>query len=363
MKNLFLALFAIILLATSCKDDEMMFDYTVPTTYNFENVSYSGQTSRLAMLTEWRAYMATSREEGGVIDAARMKAMFENSEGAMFSQEYSKQIKSKTFEPVVSDFEELIDQLATTSEITTVAEPHTAGRLATADGTSTYLMDARGIDHAQVIEKGLMGACFYYQIAEVYTGDDRMDVDNETIEPGEGTAMEHHWDEAFGYFGVPIDFPTTTDGLFFWGKYSNTVNGVLGTNQKIMDQYLKGRAAITNDDLTARDEARVAVRAELEMAVVGAAIHYLNEVLANWDDYAKRQHALSEAIGFIYSLQFNPDKKVDNEAIKAYLALLGNNGNSDITTMDVATIQETLVKTVKTTMAIDYGLTAVADEL
>ncbi|MBK6524212.1 MAG: DUF4856 domain-containing protein [Crocinitomicaceae bacterium] len=24
------------------------------------------------------------------------------------------------------------------------------------------------------------------------------------------TAMEHHWDEAFGYFGVPVDFQPTS---------------------------------------------------------------------------------------------------------------------------------------------------------
>ena len=102
-----------------------------------------------------------------------------------------------------------------------------------------------GLDHAQLIEKGLMGACLYYQATSVYFGDDRMNVDNEMVEVGEGTEMEHHWDEAFGYFGVPKDFPTSTDGLFFWGSYSNQRNGILESNQKLMDAFLKGRAAIS----------------------------------------------------------------------------------------------------------------------
>jgi len=60
-----------------------------------------------------------------------------------------------------------------------------------------------------------MGACLYYQATSVYMGASKMDVDNETIVPGEGTAMQHHWDEAFGYFSVPKDFPLNKSGLFF----------------------------------------------------------------------------------------------------------------------------------------------------
>ncbi|MEZ5022552.1 MAG: DUF4856 domain-containing protein [Chitinophagales bacterium] len=50
-------------------------------------------------------------------------------------------------------------------------------------------------------------------------------VDNTTIEEGDNyTAMEHHWDEAFGYLGVPVDFksnwPSDRNGRSqIWGSY------------------------------------------------------------------------------------------------------------------------------------------------
>jgi len=56
-----------------------------------------------------------------------------------------------------------------------------------------------------------MGAVFYYNIAEVYTRPGKIgaSVDNIIVTPEEGTDMEHHWDEAFGYFGAPIDFSSS----------------------------------------------------------------------------------------------------------------------------------------------------------
>ena len=54
----------VVLMSTSCKkDDDPVIDepdYTIPTTYNFDNVSYSGQTQRIGMLTEMKAYMRSN---------------------------------------------------------------------------------------------------------------------------------------------------------------------------------------------------------------------------------------------------------------------------------------------------------------
>ena len=58
-----------------------------------------------------------------------------------------------------------------------------------------------------------------------------------TVEEGKGTDMQHHWDEAFGYFGVPTDFPTNTEGLVGLGKYCNKVDAQLGCNKIIMDAF------------------------------------------------------------------------------------------------------------------------------
>ncbi len=357
-----LLLLTLLLLSSCGNDDDTTPQYQVPTSYNFENVNFNGQLQRLSMMTEWKSYMTTSRTAGVVLDADKMKAMFANEAAAGWTNTYedSKQIKGKTFDGVRADFEGLIDDLAQASQSTTAGSAGVAGVVESADGADSYLLGANGLDHAQVIEKGLMGACFYYQATAVYFGADRMNVDNETVEAGEGTEMEHHWDEAFGYFGVPLDFPTTTDGLAFWGNYSNKRDAVLSCNKTAMDAFLKGRAAISNKDLLSRDEAIGEVREIWELIAVGSALHYLNDGMANFDDMALRGHSLSEAIGFIFSLQFNPDKKVTNAQVDELLNLVA--GAADFTNMNLYNITVANLQSAKDKLAGYYSLENKKDE-
>jgi len=353
VRNLFKPLLCAVLLSsilfTACDSTEK---YDIPETYDFENVSYSGQTQRLGMLTEIKAYLSTANVAGTTLDATKLKAMYENdTENAGFAGTYedSKQLKSKTFENQTTIFETLMDEAATASQSMVAASNGTAGVSTSADGEKNYLVSTGGVEYAQVIEKGLMGACFYYQATSVYFGADKMNVDNETIVEGEGTEMEHHWDEAFGYFGAPIDFPVSTDGLFFWATYSNTVNGTLGTNKTLMDALIKGRAAIHNADLETRDEAITEARAAWEEVVAGSAIHYINSALSNFSDDTRKVHALSEAAAFTYSLQFNEEKTVTNTQVSDILTLLG--GSSNFSTMNFYNVTEADLNTAKDNLA------------
>jgi len=188
-----------------------------------------------------------------------------------------------------------------------------------------------------------------------------MNVDNETVEPGSGTKMEHHWDEAFGYFGVPKEFPTTTDGLFFWGVYSNNYNNLTGSNQKMMDGFLKGRAAISNDDLETRDEAIAEVRTEWERISAAAALHYFNVGINQFDDVSIRTHALSEAIGFVYSLQFNPEKSVSNNQVNELLSTFA--GSADFDAMNLYTTSIANIQKAKDDLAAYFGMEDIKDQL
>lgn len=358
-------LLALIIVSIGCdKDDDDTLTYDIPETYSFKNVDYSGQTQRLSMLNELKSYMTTANTLGVVLDADRMKAMYSNdADNANWSNTYdaSKELKSKTFELVQSDFEELMDEMAAASQSTVAGSEGVSGVIESADGTKKYLVGDDGVEHAQLIEKGLMGACFYHQATAVYFGDDRMNVDNEEITEGKGTEMEHHWDEAFGYLGVQIDFPINTDGLFFWGNYCNGRNELLGTNQAIMDGFLKGRAAISNGDLATRDEAIREVRNAWELVTVGTALHYLNGGIANFEDMALRSHNLSEAIAFIYSLQFNPTKKIDNSALANLLTLVA--GSSDFASMNLYNATVVNLQQAKDELAAAYGLEDKKDDL
>jgi len=361
-KSLAFFFFATILLGfQGCSDDDTPTPaYVIPPTYSFENVSYTGQSDRLGMMQEWKEYMASSQTQGISLDAVKMKAMFENSEGSGFSRSYTKQIKSKTFEFVHNAFDLLIDELAETSQSTVAGSSGISGVITSLDGTKSYLIGADGLDHAQIIEKGLMGACFYYQATSIYFGDDRMNADNETIEPGEGTDMEHHWDEAFGYLGVPKTFPADKDGLFFWGSYTDKRNEVLSSNQTIMDAMLKGRAAISNNDLDARDEAIMEARNIWELIAVGSALHYLNDGIANFDDKAISSHGLSEAIGFVYSLQFNTTKKISNEQVGELLSLIA--GSSSFNAMNLYETNVDNLQSAKDKLATYYNLESQKDD-
>ena len=367
LKYLSLASLLAVTMFTACSTDEdpivdpIEDDYTIPTTYNFENVSYTGQLERLAMLGEMKDYMKTGVDVSTSLDVDRLLAMYANADGADFANTYAKQLKSKTLSSAQADMEVLLQQMATSSESTGEYAAGTAGTITKLDGSKTYLLNDKGVEPIQLIEKGLMGACFYYQAASVYLGAGKMDVDNVTVEPGKGTEMEHHWDEGFGYFGAPIDFPTNTDGLFYWAKYSNTTNGVLGNNATIMNAFLKGRAAISNDDLTTRDEAIAEVRASWESIVVGAAMHYLNGAIADIDDAAVVHHEISEALAFIYSLKFNEAASQTNDVIDGYLSTLAT--TADITAFDLTGLTLDQITSVRDQMATDYGLEAVKEEL
>lgn len=295
---------------SSCQPDENI-SYTVPETYNFENVDYSGQTDRLDMMAEITTYLKTAHVVNApVLDAAKIKDMYGDNTGNHFTvaalNSSDKQLKDKTIPAEQSNFEAYMDAVAVASQSTgIVASNGQAGVAANNAGSKFYLLNKNGIELTQVIEKGLMGACFYYQGEAVYMGSSKMEVDNITVTTGKGTTMEHHWDEAFGYFGVNKDFPTTTSDAVFWGKYCNVHEAVYPLNKKIMDAFLKGRAAISAKDIDTRNEQITILRKNWELIVTATAIYYLNsskDVLTT--DPVIAYHGLSEVFGFISSLKY-----------------------------------------------------------
>jgi hypothetical protein len=305
----------------SCEYEEL----TIPTAYAFtdENgnstVSYSGQTERLNQLEEMTTYMKSGT--GAVLSETVLLDMFANTGdngGGNFTFSSTKQLKNKCFESDLSMFEDYMAALATASaDYAMEASSGQAGTLST--GESTYLFGSNGMEYTQLIEKGLMGAVFLNQALNVYFGDSKMNVDNSTpVDPDNGkyyTEMEHHWDEAFGYFGAPKDFPSNTEGLRFWAKYCDKQDATLGSSSIIMDAFKKGRAIIAqNMDMTVRDEQIQIIRKEWERFCAGQAVTYLEGAKANFGtDNAKYLHELSEAYAFILSLKYVPlDTRVIN---------------------------------------------------
>lgn len=331
-----IALTATSIMMASCKKEEPVKTepttpgVTLPSTYSFSNVSYSGQTTRLDMLALMTAELKKANA-GTQVDSALLLRMYANS-GNPFGDAAldgsGKQLKNKTYSSVGAYntvyFEYLMKRQGDISQH--AGNTWSSGNAGVAtSGTKKYFFDENGVEYTQLIEKGLMGAVFYYNICEVYTRPGKIGstVDNTTVTPGKGTDMEHHWDEAFGYFGAPIDFSSTnTTGARYHAKYAKKGDAAgLGTISKVMTQFIKGRYGISNKNYDYRDQAASQVRKEYEKILVTTAIHYMNSAKSNFSDDALRNHALSEAYAFIFSIAYNADKLIsttDLNTVKGY---------------------------------------------
>ena len=324
--------------------------YSVPSTYSFTDgngnstVSYSGQIDRLNQLVEMIAYAETGIST--TISSQTLNDMFSNSNNP-FSFVSTKQLKDKCFGPDVALIEGLFVTMANAS--LTSSQTASAGQAGTlTSGTSTYLFDENGFDCAEMIEKSIMGAVFMNQALNVYFGTDKMNVGNTSaVNASAGeyyTTMEHHWDEAFGYFGVPTDFPTAV-GTHFWGKYCLSQNPTLGCNALMMNNFLKGRAAISNKEYTDRDQAIGTIRKTWENISASQSIDYLNKAISYYGtDNAKYLHVLTEAYAFSFNLRYSPleTRRMNNTEHTALMSQFGTN-LWNLTLQDLNAIKATLV--------------------
>lgn len=317
---------ALLLGATACNKQKNQ-PLEVPETYSFSNVSYSGQIDRLDQLEDMIAYVE-SANDGAQLDVAVLNDMFSNTGGngnGSFTFTSEKGIASKTFEPHLDQYATYFEKVVAASTSGDTASNGVAGISYSSDGSSKRLYDENGYEYSEFIEKGLMGALCYYQATFVYLSDDKMDVDNEEVTEGKGTAMEHHWDEAYGYFGASNDFPNDIENVRFWAKYCVGRDALLGSIDALSLALRHGRMAISANRLDERDSAIAEVRKEWENVAAATALHYINEALDNMGDDHVRNHVLSEAVPFVQSLFYNPERRITEAKIDEVINLLGDN--------------------------------------
>jgi len=351
MKNLkFLKLvFPLVMLGflVSCSDDDDNTSNPVPpapTTYTFEReidgamvstVSYGGQTTRLQQADE--LYSALNSESS---TEAALDLMFggDGTASAGFANDLlngtSKIIRSKTSAKAntASNLAVFDGWLA---EFANDVAPNLGGTAS--DGVAGmfdgYQLNAAGQELDQLFFKSLIGALTLDQIVNNYITPDQLDSgtrrDDNTagvLEEGKPyTTMEHKWDEGFGYlYGQTSDIeanfglPGSGESGNLLMKYFNKVNdpaqgGEIAQDPQIAETvynaFIAGRHAITVGDYDARDAAAAVIKTELSKVAGMYAKYYLNDYLlkAGSDQIAKAHHSLSEAYGFIFSLQFTND--------------------------------------------------------
>ena len=286
----------------------------------YSTVSYSGQTARLNMVAEMMGALANSSTTESML-----VGMFDHQAGnADFADAdlnaSSKQIKSKTaaglenslssaqadavvarFGVWFADYAENVAPIMDGDENSHPASVNTAGWVGNRE------LNAKGMEYDQIVAKSLIGALCLDQVVNSYLSPSKLDVDNTLRSPDEdnnATAMEHHWDEAFGYVYGKFGPKNTNGDLSGDGLLGKYLNKFPQWKDDVFNAFKAGREAIVAGDMAARDANADIIKETLSKVTAQKAIDYLESSAAYDDLSADYFHALSEGYGFILSLQF-----------------------------------------------------------
>lgn len=227
-----------------------------------------------------------------------------------------------------------------------------------ADGSSVRYVNSQGLEYNQLVNKSLIGALMADQMLNNYlsrsvldAGTNREDNDSGVLVDGTNyTTMEHKWDEAYGYlFGTSSDPANPLASLgedSFLNKYLGRVENTEefeGVAEDIFNAFKRGRAAIVAGDYDVRDEQAEFIRRRVSEIIGIRSVYYLESaktiLQSSSPDYGAIFHDLSEAYGFIYSLQFtrvpgSDEPYFSRQEVQSFLDRLlgdGPNGLWDLT--------------------------------
>lgn len=268
-------------------------------------------------------YSSSSISANTHIDAAKLKNLFSNTgspfsdiststisitgnelntSGVQLKNVVASSLSAAEAEVVRTKIESYFTEIdAASNSVSTTASKGVAGKL------GSYLVDANGIEIAQVIQKSLIGALQLDYISNVLL-DEGLAADNQKLVGDKNyTKLEHNWDVSYGLLTLnPIYLQGATDatrnstefaaGSYIW-EYNKT------NYAKIYPAFLKGRVAIVNNDKAEFHAQATFIRTEFEKTLAMAAVGYLDKWKTSTTD-AARAHAIGEGLGFIYSLRF-----------------------------------------------------------
>lgn len=385
---------AVVLLAFSSCGKEETVTFEKPDTYTFErsgssSVDYNGQTTRIRMAEELSSALLNPQNTN-----ESLLSMYDNSGNNAFNDPAlnasSKSIKSKvaasrdyfsgntvlSFE-IKAELENWLELQA--SEVfpswNQMASPGVAGQLA--DGSSVRYVSADGLEYNQAFAKSLIGALMLDQMLNNYLspavldeGNNRVDNDNALVLEGTNhTTMEHKWDEAFGYlFG---NTPDVSQALLTLGQDDSFLNKYLarvegdpdfeGIAFDVYDAFIAGRTAIVNSDYDSRDEYADIIKEKMSEVIAVRAVHYLDQAYFLLEVQSSNKgtifHDLSEAYGFIYSLQFTQNPATgqayfSNSEVSSFLNELMNDGPNGLWDVQAETVSG-----LASTIASRFGFT------
>ncbi len=354
----------------------------VPQAYTFNSrfvegensVSYSGQVVRNLLLQDLKSLTDSVGKDGGrPITVADMLKLYEyddalnlktgTSTGSLPALEsgYSalstgKNLVGKISDAPVIGYNRTADDLVREWFKGIEEKSQDASNLGT---PAAYTTDD-GVDMSQMINKVLIGAVPYYQATGVYLNV-LLERDNSEARDGTDpyTAMEHAWDEAFGYFGAARDyfrytddqlagsvddfvFDSNADGsIDFKSEYNFGLSrnaakrdkGRSGVDltQEIFSAFLAGRTAITNQGSVAEiTQYRQAAANGMEKVIAATVIHYINDTLSDMsklgtgeENIANLNKHWAEMKGYTVALQYNPFKLITDGQLAELHGIMG----------------------------------------
>jgi hypothetical protein len=293
---------------------------------NKKTVDLKDGNDRLNMLVEIDNYgKLANGANNQKIDSTKLLSMFYNF-GNQFnssilnsSQVSLRQVTAKSkpnAEAVHTQFRKYFAEIDIASDsVLTEAARNKAGKIKNPTNANAYLIDAKGIETIQLIQKGLIGAFQYDRIANILMSDAGLNADNHHLVPGKNyTTLEHNWDEAYATFTTSKIYgaaatAAANGGERLFGAYTWEDNRASNFDEsdfkKVHPAFLRGRAAIVNNDIAEVKAQAQIIKSILEKTIARAAVRYLGR----WRDRdgttpATAFHQISEGLGFIYSFRF-----------------------------------------------------------
>ena len=374
-------------------DDDGAALIDTPTEYSFESrfnsgessVSYSGQVVRNLLINDIKTQMGADAGSGNPATLVSMMAN-DNANQAILSSAGDMSTVQTKYHDISSSH--LNDRLTAVDSYIIPGYNANATALvngwvqeSVANGKTRLTGDNAGIRLDQITQKTLWGAVSYWQATSKYMS--KIPTDDNSMASGDDnyTAMEHHWDESFGYFGAALDYNTgysddvdrksgpyndsNSDGSIDFKSEYNAGWAVTAAKRDvcdacdvnhdftktIFDAYLEGRTLITNQaDLTEILVQRDIVMNTWEKVVAAVSIHYVNDVAADIaslieagdttiapgsDATADYENHWGEMRGYANGLLYNDFKVITDANLDRILAVMGtapvypSNGNFD----------------------------------
>ena len=354
----------------------------IPQAYVFDSrfmegensVAYSGQVVRNLLLQDLKALTDSVGKDGArPVDVSDMLKLYEYDDalnlktatttGALpaLESQYSSLSTGKNLVGKISD-EPVIGYNRTADDLVREWFKGIADNSQDSDklGTPMAYTSNDGVDMSQMVNKVLIGAVPYYQATGVYLGG-LLERDNSEARDGTDpyTAMEHAWDEAFGYFGAARDYARYTDdqlagsvddftfdsnsdgSIDFKSEYNFGLSRNAGKRdkggsgvdftQQIFNAFLAGRTAITNQGSVAEISAHRQTAAEgMEKVIAATVVHYINDTLSDMsklgtaeENIANLNKHWAEMKGYTVALQYNPFRLISDGQLAELHGIMG----------------------------------------